>query len=306
MRANTADHPVVVVLDAPPEGDRGALVELVEQQLPELAAGTRARVADLVRQVSGTGRRDDRAGRRRGRGSRHPGVARPPGGRRPPARRAGAVRRSSCSASRCTGRWDRSLEAYATLCATHVAAALSRRRPARRGAPPTPGPRRARRGQERVLHQPQPRAAHPAHPHLRPGAGGPRRRGRPRAARAPRARRAQHQTPRAARRRHARLRPHRGGWLDAARRAASTWPGSPRARRELPAGGRACRARVRPRLRRRHRGTPRPRHGRAGRAQPAVQRGEVHPRGVGRARRAAGRRRRRDRGERHRGRHPPG
>ena len=56
MGSNTADHPVVVVLDAPPEGQPGALATLVERQLPDQAPGTCARVADLVRQVSGTGR----------------------------------------------------------------------------------------------------------------------------------------------------------------------------------------------------------------------------------------------------------
>ena len=51
------------------------------------------------------------------------------------------------------------------------------RHPAPRGgAPPDRGPDRARRRQVRLLRQRQPRAAHAAHPHRRPGAGRPRRR----------------------------------------------------------------------------------------------------------------------------------
>ena len=105
MGANTADHPVVVVLDAPPEGAAAARwPTLVEQQLPELRPpGTRARVADLVRQVSGTGRAVDRAAptARPWRAASARGTPTP--WRRPPARRAGAEPPSSCSASRCTG-----------------------------------------------------------------------------------------------------------------------------------------------------------------------------------------------------------
>ena len=142
---------------------------------PSLSAGTRARVADLVRQASGTGRASTVPADGEAAGSRRPRLARlPRGGAAGPARgRGAAVIVLGESVHR---PWDPSLEAYATLCATHVAAALADVRAARRGASPPPGPRRARRGQERLLHQPQPRAAHPAHPHRRPGAGGPRRR----------------------------------------------------------------------------------------------------------------------------------
>lgn len=124
MRTNTADHPVVVVLDAPPEGDRGALVELVEQQLPDLSAGTRARVADLVRQVSGTGRATTvPADGEAVAAGIHAWHAHPVSVSAGPARgRGAAVIVLGESVHR---RWDRSLEAYATLCATHVAAALN-------------------------------------------------------------------------------------------------------------------------------------------------------------------------------------
>ncbi len=124
LRDNAADHPVVAVLDAPPEGDRLALGELVEKQVPDVGAGTRARVADLVRQVSGTGRRatvaaDDEAVAAGIRAWHAYPVAVSAG----PARgRGAAVIVLGESVQR---RWDPSLEAYATLCATHVAAVLA-------------------------------------------------------------------------------------------------------------------------------------------------------------------------------------
>ena len=124
LGANVGDHPVVMVLDTPPEGDRAALADLVEQQLPGMGAGTRARVSDLVRQASGTGRpvsvpADD--------GAVAAGVrawhAYPVG------RTAGAVRGRGAAVivlgESVHRPWDPSLEAYATLCATHVAAALA-------------------------------------------------------------------------------------------------------------------------------------------------------------------------------------
>ncbi len=124
LGANVGDHPVVMVLDTPPEGDRAALADLVEQQLPGMDAGTRARVSDLVRQASGTGRpvsvpADD--------GAVAAGVrawhAYPVG------RTAGAVRGRGAAVivlgESVHRPWDPSLEAYATLCATHVAAALA-------------------------------------------------------------------------------------------------------------------------------------------------------------------------------------
>ena len=124
MGSNTADHPVVVVLDAPPEGQPGALATLVERQLPDQAPGTCARVADLVRQVSGTGRPvtvpADGEALAGGICAWH---AYPVAASAGPARgRGAAVIVLGESVHR---RWDRSLEAYATLCATHVAAALS-------------------------------------------------------------------------------------------------------------------------------------------------------------------------------------
>ena len=124
LGANVGDHPAVLVLDSPPEGDRVALAELVEQQLPELGAGARARVADLVRQCSGTGRpvsaeADDEA-LAAGVRAWH---AYPVGGTAGAARgRGAAVIVLGESVHR---PWDSSLEAYATLCATHVAAALA-------------------------------------------------------------------------------------------------------------------------------------------------------------------------------------
>ena len=306
MRANTADHPVVVVLDAPPEGDRGALVELVEQQLPALPAGARARVADLVRQVSGTGNAttvpaDGEAAAAGIQGWHAYPVAVSAG----PARgRGAAVIVLGESVHRA---WDRSLEAYATLCATHVAAALSDVRQLSE----------ERRRRQALVELDAAKSAfftnlsHELRTPLtlisRPGAGGARCRGRPRPARSDSS--SSSAAPTAlARMVDAMLdfgRIEAGGLAPRPEPLDVTEPRQGSGR-ELPAGGGAGRARLQPRLRRRHRGAARPRHGRADRAQPAVQRGEVHARGVGRAHRAAGRRRRRDRGERHRRRHPPG
>jgi PAS domain S-box-containing protein len=124
LGANRGDHPVVLVLDGPPEGDRVALAELVGEQLEGMAAGTRARVADLVRQASGTGRAvsvpaDDEAlaaGVRAWHAYPVGGSAGAAGGR------GAAVIVLGESVHR---PWDPSLESYATLCATHVAAALA-------------------------------------------------------------------------------------------------------------------------------------------------------------------------------------
>ncbi len=124
LRDNGADHPVVAVLDAPPEGDRLALSDLVEKQLPDVGAGSRARVADLVRQVSGTGRRttvpaDDEAGAAGIRAWHAYPVAVTAGSARG---RGAAVIVLGESVHR---QWDAPLEAYATLCAAHVAAVLN-------------------------------------------------------------------------------------------------------------------------------------------------------------------------------------
>ncbi len=124
LGADVGDHPVVLVLDGPPEGDRVALAELVGEQLEGMAAGTRARVADLVRQASGTGRAvsvpaDDEAlvaGVRAWHAYPVGGTAGAAGGR------GAAVIVLGESVHR---PWDPSLESYATLCATHVAAALA-------------------------------------------------------------------------------------------------------------------------------------------------------------------------------------
>ncbi len=124
LAVNAADHPFVAVLDAPPEGDLPTLGELVEKQLPGLGAGTRSVVTDLVRQVSGTGRRltvaaDDEVAAT-GIRAWHAYPVEAPTGR---ARDRGvAVIVLGESVNR---PWDPSLEAYAALCATQVAAALA-------------------------------------------------------------------------------------------------------------------------------------------------------------------------------------
>ncbi len=124
LRVNAADHPVVAVLDAPPEGDRLALGDLVEKELPEVGAATRARVADLVRQVSGTVRRltvaaDDEAAAT-GICAWH---AYPVGVPERPAQDHGAA--VIVLGESVHRPWDLSLEAYAALCATQVTAVLA-------------------------------------------------------------------------------------------------------------------------------------------------------------------------------------
>ena len=121
LGANTGDHPAVVVLDTPPEGDRAALSEAVGAQLDRFGAATRARVSDLVRQVSAEGGplrlpADDE--------SRAAGVqawhAYPLGEQASLAEHGVAVVVVGESVHR---RWDDSLEEYVALCATHVSAA---------------------------------------------------------------------------------------------------------------------------------------------------------------------------------------
>jgi len=55
LGANPGDHPAVVVLDTPTQGARAALADAVGEQLSGFGAATRARVTDLVRQVSAEG-----------------------------------------------------------------------------------------------------------------------------------------------------------------------------------------------------------------------------------------------------------
>ena len=305
LGANVGDHPVVLVLDGPPEGDRAALAELVGEQLEGMAPGTRARVADLVRQASGTGRAvsvpaDDEAlaaGVRAWHAYPVGGAAGAAGGR------GAAVIVLGESVHR---PWDPSLESYATLCATHVAAALADVRQLAE---------ERRRRQDLVeldaaksafftnlsheLRTPLTLIAGPVQEALTV-ADDPGQRQRLELV--------ERNTHRLARMVDAMLdfgRIEAGGLAPRARgRRRLGLHGGPG--RELPPGRGARRARLRPRLRCRRRGAPRPRHARADRAQPARQRGQVHPRGFGRPGRARGRRRRRDLGARHRSRHPPG
>ena len=284
LRDNAADHPVVAVLDAPPEGDRLALNDLVEDQLP-----------DAGRRHPGPGRRPGATGlgHRAPRHRRRPTTRRVAGGIRawhayPVAVSAGPARGRGAavivlgeSVHRPVGPVARGLR-HAVRHARRRGA--GRRQPARRRAPPPAGPGRARRRQERVLHQPQPRAAHPADPHRR--ARCTRRWGRRRTPdQRERLELVERNTHRLARMVDAMLdfgRIEAGGL--APRRAGGRRLGPDRGPgRDLPAGARAGRAGVLPRLRHRHRGAPRPRHGRADRAQPPGERDEVHARGLGRA-----------------------
>ena len=124
LGANAADHPAVLVVEPPDDPDRLALAAAVEDRLPHLAAGTRARLADLVRQVSGTGRAAhfpaDRDAVEAGVRAWHA---------YPVARLTATQRQRSAAVivlgESLTRPWDSPLEAYATLCTTHVATALA-------------------------------------------------------------------------------------------------------------------------------------------------------------------------------------
>ena len=124
LGANPADHPAVVVLDAPAECDRAALAEAIAQQLPRFGAATRARVGDLVRQVSATREPltlvgDAGAGSAGVQAWHAYPLAEPQG---PRTGRDAAVVVFAESVHR---RWDVALESYATQCVTHVAAATA-------------------------------------------------------------------------------------------------------------------------------------------------------------------------------------
>jgi hypothetical protein len=124
LGANVHDHPAVVVLDPPADGDRAALTQAVDQQLSQFEPATRARVADLVRQVSATGEplsvAGDSGAVRAGVRVWHAYPLTEPTGRR--SVRDAAVVVLGESVHR---RWDAALESYATLCVTHVAAAAA-------------------------------------------------------------------------------------------------------------------------------------------------------------------------------------
>ena len=114
-----------MVLDAPVEGDRAALAEAVEQQLPGFGAATRARVTDLVRQVSATGEPLSVAGDAGAVDGRGAGLARLPPGRAAAVSAPGRDAAVVVLGESVHRRWDAALESYATLCVTHVAAATA-------------------------------------------------------------------------------------------------------------------------------------------------------------------------------------
>ncbi len=124
LGTNPGDHPVVLAVDAPLELDRLHLAAALEAQVPGASAATRARLADLVRQAGGTGRvvrvPADEEAVAAGTSAWHAYPVVESG--TPAHGRAGAV---IVLGEAVTRRWDPALEAYATLCVTHVAAALT-------------------------------------------------------------------------------------------------------------------------------------------------------------------------------------
>ena len=124
LGTNPGDHPVVLAVDAPLELDRLHLAAALEALVPGASAATRARLADLVRQAGGTGRvvrvPADEEAVAAGTSAWHAYPVVESG--TPAHGRAGAV---IVLGEAVTRRWDPALEAYATLCVTHVAAALT-------------------------------------------------------------------------------------------------------------------------------------------------------------------------------------
>ena len=98
LGANPDDHPAVVVLDAPADGDRAGLAEAVEQQLPRFGAAHPGAGQRPGAPGVGHGGAAQRGGRRRRPGRRGAGLARVPPGRaarsaRRPRRRRRRARR---------------------------------------------------------------------------------------------------------------------------------------------------------------------------------------------------------------------
>ena len=124
LAGNPHDHPVALVVDRGPGTERADTETALSRFGLELTPGTRARLADLVRQVSGTGRRArveaDAEASAIGVKAWHAYPVPEPGAQQ--RGRATAVLLLGESVGR---PWDGSLEAYAALCAGHVAGALT-------------------------------------------------------------------------------------------------------------------------------------------------------------------------------------
>ena len=124
LAGNPHDHPVALVVDRGPGTERADTETALSRFGLELTPGTRARLADLVRQVSGTGRRArveaDAEASAIGVKAWHAYPVPEPGAQQ--RGRAAAVLLLGESVGR---PWDGSLEAYAALCAGHVAGALT-------------------------------------------------------------------------------------------------------------------------------------------------------------------------------------
>ena len=56
LEGNVGDHPLALVVDVEPKGPRSALATMLAERLPTVGPGTRARLADLLRQAASTGK----------------------------------------------------------------------------------------------------------------------------------------------------------------------------------------------------------------------------------------------------------
>ena len=124
LEGNVGDHPLALVADVDPKGPRSPLATMLSERLPTVEPGTRARLADLLRQAASTGREhrvptdpDPRARHLVG-WHAHP-VVEPSDAVRTGPRTVLLLAESSMRP------WDDGLRSYVQLCATHVAGALA-------------------------------------------------------------------------------------------------------------------------------------------------------------------------------------
>ncbi|GAA4404384.1 hypothetical protein GCM10023168_16950 [Fodinibacter luteus] len=124
LHDNVGDHPVALVLDVAPHAPRAELARGLAERAPCLSDRTRARLADLVRQVASTGRPLTVAAEADPAAplvsSWHLYPVPEPSEQRAENGRAVMVLGGSVQRP-----WDDALDSYAELCATHVAGALT-------------------------------------------------------------------------------------------------------------------------------------------------------------------------------------
>ena len=124
LEGNVGDHPLALVVDVEPKGPRSALATMLAERLPTVGPGTRARLADLLRQAASTGKElrvpteHDPALKSVVAWHAQPVVA-------PADAARGGARAVLLLAESATRPWDDGLRSYVQLCTTHVAGALA-------------------------------------------------------------------------------------------------------------------------------------------------------------------------------------